>query len=72
MPVGLVATDDSRFNTRTRSASICAAESRPPSSYSLTMRRRASLDLVTIGRTAGSIGVGAEGGEGDEEAMGGG
>jgi hypothetical protein len=36
MPAGLVATDDSRFNTGTRPASIRAAESRPPSSYSQT------------------------------------
>jgi hypothetical protein len=72
MPVGLVATDDGRFNTGTRLASICAAESRSPASYSRTMRRRASFDLVTVGRMAGSVGVWVEEAEAaGEEAMGG-
>jgi hypothetical protein len=72
IPTGLEATGVSRFNTGTRPASICAAESRPLASYSRTMRISASFDLVTIGLVAGSVGAGAEGGEGGEEGMGGG
>jgi hypothetical protein len=36
------------------------------------MHRRASFDLITVGRMAGSIGVGVEGGGGGKEAIGGG
>jgi hypothetical protein len=72
MPAGRVTIGEDRFNTGTRPTSICAAESWPLASYSRTMRRRASLDLVTVGRTAGSIDAGAEGGGGGEEVMGGG
>jgi hypothetical protein len=68
----MVATDDCRFNTGTRPTSIYVAESRPATSYSRMMHMSASLDLVTVGRMAGSIGAEAEGGGGGEEALGGG
>jgi hypothetical protein len=68
-PVGLVlANGDDRFNAGTRSASICVVELRLPASYSQTRRRSASLDLVAVGRTAGSVAAREEGG-GGEEAM---
>jgi hypothetical protein len=67
-PAGLVlANGDGRFNTSTRPA-ICAAESRPPASYSRMRRTSASVDLVAVGRTAGSVVAGEECG-GGEEAM---
>jgi hypothetical protein len=55
MPAGLVVNGDGRFNTGMRPVSICAAESRPPASYSWTMRRRASFDLVAVGWMAGTL-----------------
>jgi hypothetical protein len=72
MSVGQVATGDGRFDTSTQPTSICVAESRPPALYSRMMRRSATWDPITVGRMAGSIGIGAEGGGGGEEAMGGG
>jgi hypothetical protein len=56
MPVGLVATGDGRFNIGTQPALICAAELRLIASYSRTMGGRALFDLVTVGRTTGSVG----------------
>jgi hypothetical protein len=51
MSAGLVlANGDGRFNTGTRPTSICAAKLRSPASYSRTMRKSASLDLVTVAR----------------------
>jgi hypothetical protein len=45
-----------------------AASRRPPASYSRTMRRRSEFRRVMIG-AAGSVGAGAGGGRGGEEAM---
>jgi hypothetical protein len=55
-----------------RPASIFTTELRQLASYSRMMHMSASLDLVTVGRMAGSIGAEAEGGGGGEEALGGG
>jgi hypothetical protein len=47
MPANLVlANGDGRFNTDTRPTLMCAAKSRPPASYSWTIRRSASFNLM--------------------------
>jgi hypothetical protein len=72
MPTGLFATGNRRFNTGTQPASICVVESRPLASCSRRMRIKASFYPVFVGQAVGSVGAGPEGGEGGEQAMGGG